>query len=148
MLTSHAQKTRTESGGRGGGGVAYLKSWHAIQVRSSSLTIRLNHTEARSAAVPRPSTAAHTHVSRGAGEQGKGGRGGWLRWWVAESLPQRRRVQLIKNKQISEMHETGAKKKEERRRQRRKEGERGKERERRRGKRKTVNEQCGTGHSP
>lgn len=110
MLTSHAQKTRTESGGRGGGGVAYLKSWHAIQVRSSSLTIRLNHTEARSAAVPRPSTAAHTHVSRGAGEQGKGGRGGWLRWWVAESLPQRRRVQLIKNKQISEMHETGAKK--------------------------------------
>lgn len=110
MLTSHAQKTRTESAGRGGGGVAYLKSWHAIQVRSSSLTIRLNHTEARSAAVPRPSTAAHTHVSRGAGEQGKSGRGGWLRWWVAESLPQRRRVQLIKNKQISEMHETGAKK--------------------------------------
>lgn len=129
MLTSHAQKTRTESGGRGGGGVAYLKSWHAIQVRTSSLTIRLNHTEARSAAVPRPSTAAHTHVSRGAGEQGKGGRGGWLRWWVAESLPQRRRVQLIKNKQISEMHETGAKKrKREGGRKRRRGGERARER--------------------
>lgn len=53
------------------------------------------------------------------------------------SSPQRRRVQLIKNKQISQMHETGAKKetegegKMERGRANRKRGE-------------TVNEQCGT----
>lgn len=75
---------------------------------SASLTIRLNHTEARSAALPRPTAEQSTHESR---EEVKSeGWRGVLRWGLAESLPQRRRVQLIKNKQISEMHETGAKK--------------------------------------
>lgn len=45
------------------------------------------------------------------------------------SSPQRRRVQLIKNKQISEMHETGAKKETERERDEEEERGRGIERE-------------------
>lgn len=88
---------------------------------SASLTIRLNHTEARSAALPRPTAEQSTHESR---EEVKSEGCRVLRWGLAESLPQRRRVQLIKNKQISEMHETGAK------RGREKEKEEERERER------------------
>lgn len=57
-------------------------------------------------------------------------------------------MQLIKNKQISEMHETGAKKRK-RKRRRGRERKREKERAWHRVNRKTVNEQCGpcgTGH--
>lgn len=73
-----------------------------------------------------------------------------LRWGLAESLPQRRRVQLIKNKQISEMHETGAKRGREKEKEKQEEGEREGERTAQRVA-KTVNEQCGpcgTGQCP
>lgn len=88
---------------------------------SASLTIRLNHTEARSAALPRPTAEQSTHESR---EEVKSEGCRVLRWGLAESLPQRRRVQLIKNKQISEMHETGAKKGREKEKEKQEEGER------------------------